>query len=105
MNRLQDKSVPQIIEMGCQDAAYAIDLELCLYIPFFMNCDDLQGYIHERGHLPDKHFVTNRSLLSCAKYQRKKIKEGTLDAEKRELFESLLATRSTEHTGGRKKKS
>lgn len=57
----------------------------------------------ERGHLPDKHVVTNRSLLSRAKYQKKKIKEGTLDNEKRELFESLVATRSNEYTGGRKK--
>lgn len=86
--------------MGRPDAAYAIAIELCRYIPLFLNRDDLQGYIQKQGHLPDKHFVTNRSLLSCAKYQRKKIKEGTLDAEKRELFESLLATRSTEHTGG-----
>lgn len=64
----------------------------------------LKSYIHERGHLPDKHVVENRALLSWAKYQRKKIKEGTLDEEKRELFEALLASRSTEHTGGRKKK-
>lgn len=46
--------------------------------------------------------VENRALLSWTKYQRKKIKEGTLDEEKRELFEALLATRSTEHTGGEK---
>ena len=44
--------------------------------------------------------VENRALLSWAKYQRKKIKEGKLDDEKREMFESLLATRSNEHTGG-----
>ena len=68
------------------------------------NYEALRAYILERGHLPDKHVVENRALLSWAKYQRKKIKEGTLDAEKRELFESLLATRSTEHTGGRRKK-
>lgn len=68
------------------------------------NYEALKAYILERGHLPDKHVVENRSLLSWAKYQRKKIKEGTLDEEKRELFESLLATRSTEHTGGRRKK-
>ena len=97
--------MPQIIEMGRPDAAYAIAIELCRYIPLFLNRDDLQGYIQERGHLPDKHFVTNRSLLSWAKYQRKKIKEGTLDEENREMFESLLATRSNEHTGGRRKKS
>lgn len=67
------------------------------------NYESLKAYIIERGHLPDKHVVENRALLSWAKYQRKKIKEGTLDAEKRELFESLLATRSNEHTGGRRK--
>lgn len=68
------------------------------------NFEALKAYIQERGHLPDKHVVENRALLSWAKYQRKKIKEGTLDNEKRELFESLLATRSTEHTGGRRKR-
>lgn len=71
---------------------------------WYQNYDALKAYILERGHLPDKHVVENRALLSWAKYQRKKIKEGTLENEKRELFESLLATRSTEHTGGRRKK-
>ena len=71
---------------------------------WYRNYDALKSYILQRGHLPDKHVVENRALLSWAKYQRKKIKEGTLDAEKLELFESLLATRSTEHTGGRRKK-
>ena len=71
---------------------------------WYQNYEALKAYILERGHLPDKHVVENRALLSWAKYQRKKIKEGTLDEEKRELFESLLATRSNEHTGeeGRK---
>lgn len=68
------------------------------------NYEALKTYILERGYLPDKHVADNRALLSWAKYQRKKIKEGTLDEEKRELFESLLATRSNEHTGGRRKK-
>ena len=45
MNRWQDKSVPQIIEMGRPDAAYAIAIELCRHIPLFLNRDDLQGYI------------------------------------------------------------
>ena len=45
------------------------------------NYEALKAYILERGHLPDKHVVENRSLLSWAKYQRKKIKEGNLDAE------------------------
>lgn len=66
---------------------------------WYQNYEALKVYIQERGHLPDKHVVTNRSLLSWCKYQRKKIKEGNLDAEKRELFETLLATRSNEHTG------
>ena len=69
------------------------------------NYEALKAYILQRGHLPDKHVVENRALLSWAKYQRKKIKEGTLDNEKRELFEALLATRSNEHTGGRRKKT
>ena len=69
------------------------------------NFEALKAYIQERGHLPDKHVVENRALLSWAKYQRKKIKEGTLGAEKREMFEALLACRSNEHTGGRRKKT
>lgn len=71
---------------------------------WYQNYEALEAYIQGRGHLPDKHVVENRALLSWAKYQRKKIKAGTLDTEKRELFESLLATRSTEHTWGRRKK-
>ena len=72
---------------------------------WYRNYEALKVYILQRGHLPDKHVVENRALLSWAKYQRKKIKEGTLDAEKREMFESLLATHSNEHTGGRRKAS
>ena len=60
---------------------------------WMMNYKALKTYIFQRGHLPDKHVVENRALLSWAKYQRKKIKEGTLDAEKREMFESLPALR------------
>ena len=69
------------------------------------NYEALKAYILERGLLPNKHVVENHALLSWAKYQRKKIKEGTLDEEKLEMFESLLATRSNEYTGGRRKKS
>ena len=71
---------------------------------WYQNYKALKAYIQERGHLPDKHVVENRALLSWAKYQRKKIKAGKLDTEKQALFEALLATRSNEHTGGRKKK-
>ena len=70
---------------------------------WYQNDDALKAYIQERGHLPDKHVVENRALLSWAKYQRKKIKEGKLDEEKLEMFEALLTARSNEHTGGRKR--
>ena len=70
----------------------------------YQNYEALKAYILERGHLPDKHVVENRALLSWAKYQRKKIKEDTLDADKAQLCEELLALRSNEHTGGRKPK-
>ena len=50
------------------------------------NYEALKVYILQRGHLPDKHVVENRALLSWAKYQRKKIKEGTLDEDKREML-------------------
>ena len=69
------------------------------------NYEALKAYIDEHHHLPDKHKVENRGLLNFSKYTRKKIKEGTLDEEKREMFESLLATRSNEHTGGRRPKA
>lgn len=67
------------------------------------NFKTLKAYLAEHGHLPNHHKPENRNLYSWAKYQRKKIKEGTLDDKQRDLFESLLAARSTEHTGGRRK--
>lgn len=66
------------------------------------NYEALKEYIDEHHHLPDKHKVENRGLLNFSKYTRKKIKEGTLDEEKRVMFEELLATRSAEHTRGRR---
>ena len=69
------------------------------------NYEALRRYVLERGHLPDKHVVENRALLNWAKYNRKKIKAGTLEADKVQLFEELLAQRSNEHTGGRKPKN
>lgn len=71
------------------------------WLAFF---SDLQAYIVAHGHLPDKHVVENRGLLSKAKYLRKKIKAGTAEGWMVERFEAILAMRSTEHTGGRKKK-
>lgn len=47
LNRWQEKSVPQIIEMGRPDAAYAIAIELCRHIPLFLNREDLQEYLQK----------------------------------------------------------
>ena len=72
---------------------------------WWRNYEALKRYVLERGHLPDKHVVENRALLNWAKYNRKKIKAGTLEADKVQLFETLLALRTNEHTGGRKPKN
>ena len=72
---------------------------------WWANYEALRRYALERGHLPDKHVVENRALLNWAKYNRKKIKAGTLETDKVQLFEELLALRSNEHTGGRKPKA
>ncbi|MBQ0085557.1 MAG: helicase associated domain-containing protein [Prevotella sp.] len=68
------------------------------------NYELLKAYIEEHHHLPDKKKVENRGLLSWAKYQRKCIKAGTIDEKRRRMFEELMDSRSTEHTGGRRKK-
>ena len=67
------------------------------------NFELLKAYIEEHHHLPDKKKVENRGLLSWAKFQRKKIKAGTLDEEKTRLFLELMDSRSKEHTGGKRK--
>ena len=50
------------------------------------NYEALKAYIAEHGHLPDKHKIESRALLSWAKYQKRKIKEGTLNEEKQEMW-------------------
>lgn len=67
------------------------------------NYEALMAYIDEHHHLPDKHKVENRGLLSW-KYQMKKKKAGTLTEEKERMLQELAESRSTEHTGGRRKK-
>ena len=66
LNRWQDKSVPQIIEMGRPDAAYAIAIELCRHIPLFLNRDDLQEYIQEYKVRIKKMIVGGFSALITA---------------------------------------
>lgn len=69
------------------------------------NFNALKRYIGEHGHLPNKNIEENRNLLSWAKYNRRKIREGAIESWKKEMFLELMATRSTEHTGGRRKKT
>ena len=63
LNRWQEKSVPQIIEMGRPDAAYAIATELCRHVQLFLNRDDLQGYIQEYKPRIKKMIVGSFSAL------------------------------------------
>ena len=65
------------------------------------NYEALKRYVLERGHLPDKHVVENRALLNWAKYNRKKIKSGTLEADKVQRFWHFAAT-STPAVAGQK---
>lgn len=47
---------------------------------------ELQAYIEDHGHLPDKHKETDRNKLCWWKYQMKKKKAGTLtDEQERKL--------------------
>lgn len=71
---------------------------------WMMYYNELKTYVAVHHYFPDKHKVEFRGLLNWAKYTRKKIKVGTLPEEQRQLFEELEASRSLEHTGGRRKK-
>ena len=57
------------------------------------NFRKLKAYIDEFHHLPDKKKVENRCILNWVKYNRKKIKAGTLEPEKQRLFCDLLDSR------------
>lgn len=72
---------------------------------WLQNYEALKAYVDEHHHLPPKSATDGKWMLNFAKYTRKTIKEGKCEEWKRELFEALLATRSTEHTGGRRKKT
>lgn len=63
------------------------------------NYEAIKAHVAETGHFCDKHSRLN----NWARYQRKCIKAGTLEDWKRVLFEELAASRSNEHTGGRKR--
>ena len=72
---------------------------------WFENYAKLKEYILEHRHLPDKHRVEYRGLLNWWKYNMKKKKHGALSEEKLTLLQTLADMRSTEHTGGRRKKN
>jgi len=66
MNLWQEKSVPQIIELGRPDAAYAIAIELCRHIPSLLNRDDLQEYIKTYNIRIKKFILDSFSALVAA---------------------------------------
>ena len=65
------------------------------------NFEALKAHVAETGHFADKHTVLN----NWVRYQRKRIKAGTMPEEQKRLFEELAASRSDSHIGGRRKKS
>ena len=65
------------------------------------NFEALKAHVAETGHFADKHTVLN----NWVRYQRKRIKAGTMPEEQRVMFEALENMRSGEHTGGRKRKT
>ena len=56
------------------------------------NYEALKVYIDEHHHLPDKHKVENRGLLSW-KYHMKKKKAGTLTDEQERMLQELAESR------------
>ena len=53
------------------------------------NYEQLKLFIQEHGHLPNKKKVENRGLLNWWKYNKKRMKQGALDAEKVRLLTEL----------------
>ena len=64
------------------------------------NIEALKAHVAITGHFPDKHSTLN----NWVRYQRKRMKAGLMTDEQKRLFIELADSRSTEHTGGRKKK-
>lgn len=65
------------------------------------NFEVLKAHAAETGHFPNKHTKLN----NWCRYQRKRMKAGLMPEEQRVLFAALAASRSNEHTGGRRKKN
>ena len=65
------------------------------------NFEALKAHVAQTGHFPNKHTRLN----NWCRYQRKRMKAGTMIEEQRALFEALSASRSGGYTGGRRKAS
>ena len=65
------------------------------------NFEALKAHVAKTGYFPNKHTRLN----NWCRYQRKRIKNGIMPEEQQVMFEELAASRSKEHTGGRKKAS
>lgn len=63
------------------------------------NYEALKAHVERMGHFPNKHTALN----NFCRYQRKRIKAGTMPEEQRCLFLELCNARSGAHTGGRRK--
>lgn len=66
---------------------------------WMMHYSELKAYVAVHHHFPVRHTILNNWI----RYVLKKIKAGTLPEGQSLLFEELEASRSTEHTGGRRK--
>ena len=68
---------------------------------FIIFCNELRMYVEDHRLFPDKYCRMSHKI----KYTRKKIKAGTLEGWKREMFEEIEKSRDLSlHTGGRKRK-
>lgn len=66
-----------------------------------MHYNELKAYVAVHHHFPVRHTTLNNWI----RYQRKRIKAGTLPEELCLLFKELVASRHLdEHTGGRRKR-
>ena len=72
---------------------------------WYAHYEELKAYVMEHHHFPDRHKIEHRGLLNWWKYQMKKKKAGTLTEEQDRMLQELADSRSTEHTGGRRKKT
>ena len=64
------------------------------------NFEALKAHVAITGHFPDKHSTLN----NWVRYQRKRMKAGIMPEEQKRIFIEFADSRSSEHTGGRKKK-